>query len=288
MISIPSLITPENTYQETGSPKISSVLLNAREYLRDNDVIQNMHCLEIVLSGWVQIARGATCRLLKPGSINFRRKGNYHIYTSDNYTSLAIFMENDFINTFLKQHFTIAIQESDRSQTEPFFFFPSSDFVTANVKEIVSQMQSPSIYAYRIISFSIQQIFLQILSADRSKTLLIQLKELSRETNIDIGYFMEENFTKPLSIADMARTTARSVSVFKKEFVDKFHTTPVKWQMNRRLEYANYLINSCSEPVSLIAYNAGFANLSHFSKAYKKKYGVAPSRTRQEMPVNYC
>lgn len=283
MTHIPSEIALENPRLEFGRPTIFSVVLHAKSFQNNNDVLQSMHCLEIVLSGSVEIKRSGIAQRFSAGSLIFRKKGNYHVYPSGDYSSLWIFMENEFISSFLKQHITISVHDMNPRRNESLFSFSTSDFITANAHEVIKQIESPQPYGCCIVKFSIHQILLQLLSFDHSRSFITHLHEIAAERKIDIAYFMEENFTKQLSIADMARSTARSVSVFKKEFVVKFNMTPMKWQINRRLEYAHFLINTSAEPVSLIAYNSGFGNLSHFSKAYKKKFGVAPSKSRYEL-----
>lgn len=283
MTHIPSEISFENPYLEFGRPTIFTAVLYAKSFQNNNDILQSMHCLEIVLSGSVEITRLGKTQGFSAGSLIFRKKGNYQVYPSGDYSSLWIFMENEFISGFLKQHVTVSIHEMNLRRPESLVSFSSSHFINANVQEVIKQIKVPQPYACCIVKFSIHQILLQMLSCDHSKALISHLHEIAAERKIDIAYFMEENFTKQLSIADMAKSTARSVSVFKKEFVVKFNMTPMKWQINRRLEYAHFLINTSDEPVSLIAYNSGFGNLSHFSKAFKKKFGVAPSKSRYDL-----
>jgi transcriptional regulator GlxA family with amidase domain len=127
------------------------------------------------------------------------------------------------------------------------------------------------------------QILLQILAGDKERSFVAFLKYVSEERKLDLAYFMETNFNRQLSLKDMARLTGRSVSAFKKEFTHRFNTTPVKWQINRRLEYADYQLKNSCDPVSTIAYTSGFENISHFSKIYKEKFGASPKNTRTEV-----
>ncbi len=56
-----------------------------------------------------------------------------------------------------------------------------------------------------------------------------------------------------------------------------FQTTPSELLRERRLARAQALLRARSGNVSEIAYAVGFDNLSHFSQAFRKRYGVAPS-----------
>ena len=44
-----------------------------------------------------------------------------------------------------------------------------------------------------------------------------------------------------------------------------------------RLKRAAKLLKKASGNVSEIAYQVGFSNISHFAKAFRKRYGLSPS-----------
>jgi AraC-like DNA-binding protein len=44
-----------------------------------------------------------------------------------------------------------------------------------------------------------------------------------------------------------------------------------------RLQRAAQLLEQKWAPVTQVAYEVGYSNLSYFSKAFKEKYGVSPS-----------
>ena len=68
------------------------------------------------------------------------------------------------------------------------------------------------------------------------------------------------------------------MATFKRDFAKISDLTPRKWIIRRRLEAAHDLIESGGRKVTEVCFDVGFKNLSHFSKIYKKTYGVAPSR----------
>ncbi|WP_394353324.1 helix-turn-helix domain-containing protein [Spirosoma aureum] len=56
-----------------------------------------------------------------------------------------------------------------------------------------------------------------------------------------------------------------------------FNTTPEKCLQKKRLEQAYYLISTKKLSPSAVYLEVGFENLSHFSTAFKKKFGVNAS-----------
>lgn len=93
----------------------------------------------------------------------------------------------------------------------------------------------------------------------------------------DLEEFMDKNFTCDLTIEELAHYTGRSLSTFKRDFQEIFNDTPSRWVVKRRLEEAYLLLKQGKSTPSDIYLRVGFKNLSHFSTAFKKQFGVSPS-----------
>jgi len=61
-----------------------------------------------------------------------------------------------------------------------------------------------------------------------------------------------------------------------------FETTPEKWLQKKRLEQARYLIAEKKQRPSEVYLEVGFANLSHFSFAFKKQFGLTPTELTEK------
>lgn len=95
---------------------------------------------------------------------------------------------------------------------------------------------------------------------------------------IDLEAFMNKNYHFNVHLERFAYLTGRSLATFKRDFEKTFGTTPGRWLQQKRLQAAHFLIEEKGQKVSDVYFDLGFENLSHFSYAYKKMYGVAPSR----------
>ncbi len=108
--------------------------------------------------------------------------------------------------------------------------------------------------------------------------LAILFKEFSLANRADLNLFMNLNFMRKVPLSQLAILSGRSLSTFNRDFKSVFNNTPHKWILKKRLELAyNLLIESHSDNVSDIYIKAGFEDLAHFSKAFKKEYGYNPS-----------
>ncbi|MFP5439588.1 MAG: helix-turn-helix domain-containing protein [Bacteroidia bacterium] len=104
------------------------------------------------------------------------------------------------------------------------------------------------------------------------------LLDISEPGKIDLKDFMQHNFRFNVSLERFAYLTGRSLSTFKRDFEKLFGTTPSRWLQQKRLDEALYLITQKGTKVSDVYIEVGFENLSHFSFAFKKAFGKAPTQ----------
>jgi AraC-like DNA-binding protein len=103
------------------------------------------------------------------------------------------------------------------------------------------------------------------------------LFDFSEPVKVDLESFMLKNYHFNVELQRFAYLTGRSLSTFKRDFEKIFHTTPSRWLVQKRLEEAWHLIRDEGKTPSDVYLEVGFEDLSHFSFAFKKKYGLAPS-----------
>jgi AraC-like DNA-binding protein len=93
---------------------------------------------------------------------------------------------------------------------------------------------------------------------------------------------MEANFCFNLSLGDFAKLCNRSLSTFKRDFQCVYGDPPGRWLTGKRLEYAAVLLRDPELQVTQVALQCGFEDLSHFSRAFKARFGSSPARFRKE------
>lgn len=102
------------------------------------------------------------------------------------------------------------------------------------------------------------------------------LFDFSEAWKIDLIDFMEQNYTEDLTLAEFASYTGRSLATFKRDFAKVSSLPPQRWIMEHRLEKAKTLLLEKGVTAQDVGYMVGFKNRSHFSQAFKKKFGYAP------------
>jgi AraC family transcriptional regulator, exoenzyme S synthesis regulatory protein ExsA len=103
------------------------------------------------------------------------------------------------------------------------------------------------------------------------------LTNFEEPDKIDLVSYMEKNFMFNMPMEKFGYLTGRSLTTFKRDFKKAFNTTPQKWLTQKRLELAHYhFVEKHKKPID-VCYEVGFENLSHFSYAFKKHFGYAPT-----------
>jgi AraC family transcriptional regulator len=65
-------------------------------------------------------------------------------------------------------------------------------------------------------------------------------------------------------------------------FRQVYGVTPGEYVRRLRLEWAKERILNSAEPLSDLALQAGFADQSHLSRAFRARYGVPPAHLRKK------
>jgi AraC-like DNA-binding protein len=94
---------------------------------------------------------------------------------------------------------------------------------------------------------------------------------------VELVSFMEKNYMFNMPLEKFGYLTGRSLTTFKRDFKKAFNTTPQKWLTQKRLELAHYELAEKKKKAVEVCYETGFENLSHFSFAFKKHFGYAPT-----------
>lgn len=91
---------------------------------------------------------------------------------------------------------------------------------------------------------------------------------------------MEANLETPLSIADVCRHVGLSHRQLDRLFAQCVRKTPALYYRDIRLDRARGLVTQTDLSMSEIAFASGFSSQVHFSRAYKERFGLPPSKDR--------
>jgi len=103
---------------------------------------------------------------------------------------------------------------------------------------------------------------------------------LSAAAEKRIRDYLQENFRRKLSIAELAGICGLSPGYFTQAFAKTFGSPPHRYVLERRLEYAEKLLAKTEMPVAEVAYLSGFSSQSHLTSMLRLHKRKTPSQYR--------
>lgn len=94
--------------------------------------------------------------------------------------------------------------------------------------------------------------------------------------------YIAENIDRPLSLEAIADHARLSVSRLSHLFQDRYGCSIMSWRDDLRMQLACRILKMTDAPVKQVAIRVGYANPLHFSKMFRKRMGLSPSRYREE------
>lgn len=91
---------------------------------------------------------------------------------------------------------------------------------------------------------------------------------------------METTIENPLSRRDMARLAGISPRHLDRLFAEQMPAGFLESYRNIRLDHARKLLEQSPLAISEVAFATGFSSASHFSRAYKQRFGIQPKSVR--------
>lgn len=254
-------------------------------YYFNNDVrchkmIEN-HTLIYVYAGELQVDENNKQTRIHGGQCVFIRRDNRVTMTKQpkgEEQFKAIFMV--LTRNFLREFF----QTMNRSELPlEVARFKQSLVKLPKTPDIESLFQSMTPYfdssikpTEQLMKLKMQEAVYSLLNID--KNFYSCLFDFTEPWKIDIIDFLEKNYMYDFSVEDIAVYTGRSLAAFKRDFKKISPLPPQKWLIEKRLKVAHDKLLNEKVRVSDIYLEVGFKNLSHFSTAFKKQYGFAPTK----------
>jgi len=104
--------------------------------------------------------------------------------------------------------------------------------------------------------------------------------DLSTASADRLREFLNENFTRSLSIDDLAAIADCSRAHFARAFAKTFGLPPHRYLIHLRLDLAEKLLLSSTISLADIAYRTGFSSQSHLTTAMRQYRGHTPAQLR--------
>lgn len=246
------------------------------------------HCnyFAYVLSGVTTYSDRKNQYVVRNGDAMFVRKGSYVAQQHDagDYCALIIFVTDDFVQKVADKYPATQQMSSVLSARNNNSIIPMAvdESLSAYFHSVLSYFSRPTAPPDELLKVKAEELLLNIFTGSNNRILARCLREIRENGKVSLRDVMESSFIHPMSLAEYARLCGRSLSTFKSDFHTTYNTSPGKWLIQARVQYARILIETTNDTVNDIAFRSGFKNTAHFVKVFKDTYGMPPLQYRMK------
>jgi AraC family transcriptional regulator len=98
--------------------------------------------------------------------------------------------------------------------------------------------------------------------------------------------FIDAHIDSPMTLAELAEAVGLSRMHFAAQLRRATGFRPNEYMLRHRVEKARTMLAETNVPIAELALNVGFSSQSHFTSAFKRFSGLAPSRWRRRCAIN--
>lgn len=219
-------------------------------------------------------AQGGDAMFVKKGSYVVHRRGDV------GFCALLIFVPDEFIKTVLEKYPRLHFRKPEKTPDDPMFRINLDESLTAYFHSVLSYFSNAISPSPELLKIKFEELLLNIMTSRQNQSLAACLGDIQKCGKVSLRNVMETSFMFNMSLEEYAKLCGRSLTVFKTEFQETFNTSPGKWLIRKRLQYAGLLIETTNEPINDIAFKSGFKNTTHFVRVFKDTYGIPPLQYR--------
>lgn len=108
----------------------------------------------------------------------------------------------------------------------------------------------------------------------------MQFFNRQRDAMLQAIRYLEQHYTEPVSIEDIARSALLSQSYFRYLFKTLTNKTFVEYLHSLRIRKAMDLLKNTDDRVVDICFDCGFGSINYFNRTFKTMVGVSPTQYR--------
>lgn len=219
------------------------------------------------------------------GDIIFVKKGANltHQFFDDEFCAIFMFIPDDFIKEFLKRNTALLTATQKNLSSQDAVLRVHTNELLANyhrsVQSYLSLREKPN---EQLLKLKFEELLLSLFASTKHGELTAYFISLCQDQQYHLSRVMEENFGYNLKLQDYALLCHQSMSSFKKNFKQHYHTTPAAWLLQKKLDLARHKIMTTGLSISQVSFECGFEDTSHFIRVFKQKNKLTPLQYRQK------
>lgn len=238
------------------------------------------HTLGYLISGSSEIFVGGKKYVYQGGDFRFFRRNQLARYTKfpppgGEYKSISITMDQEMLRG-ISEEYDLQMQKPNNELCG--LVLEPNNLLKNYMESITPYLDGTNKFNKMLTDLKVKEAVMILLQTN--PVLKDVLFDFTEPGKIDLEAYMNAHYKFNVDINRFAYLTGRSLATFKRDFVRIFNAAPNRWIQQKRLTDAHYLIKEKGWRSSDVYMEVGFKDLSHFSFAFKKAFGVSPSSLR--------
>ena len=245
--------------------------------------------LEIIYvkSGFLTVSISGESYIGKPGDAFVVSPGNLHLMGSDTgtvdyYTFLFPLKNLSFRADDLFEEKLLEPLNSGHLMINPRINDTAKELCEQLIEVYESKNQESESQLTAQIKTKI--ILLQFILEMWKKGFIIENDTNGRNTvEKEMVSYIQQNYTGKISLKEFGEQFHLSEKYISRYFKEHFHITLSQYVTYLRLEHAKQLLQDTDIPVTEVAMQSGYQNVSYFIRSFKKTYEISPLKYRNNM-----
>lgn len=250
--------------------KMTSSVVNSK-------VVLGMNMFSFLQVGKKQVHTAGTSVAVNKEQSLLLKKGNWlwtELLDKDiiYYCKLFFFAQSK-LQDFLKKR---SLYEVTHSKESPYFVIQNDKYIDSYINSLSLMMNVKKKVSNELLSVKFEELLLYLIHK-YGEPFEVFLHSLIVQERSSFKKIVESKVDSNLKLEEIAFLCNMSLSTFKRHFANEYQISPGKWLQEKRLQKAKQLLESGVHKPSDIYLDFGYNNLSNFSSAFKKKFGINPS-----------
>lgn len=277
IVTLPDLFKEMKPASEQGP--ITTYDYVSRQAVHKCKVALNANLFSFLQEGTKVVNHHAGAEVLQPDRFLMMRAGNClmteQLSDQRHYRSILLFFDSNVLAEIAVKH---GIQSGPRLEERDYFSLPSDPFIQGFTTSLSFLQRNGRAIPSALLLVKLEELMLYLAETHGPEAVTFFLDHGRSRREINFRNSMERNVESKLTVEELAFLCSMSPSTFKRRFKETYGMPPSRWFLEKRLEQAGYLLRVERRKPSEIYHEAGFENLSSFTQAFKKHYGLTPGK----------
>jgi AraC-like DNA-binding protein len=201
----------------------------------------------------------------------------------EQHVEIVLQMKEDFLGeSFLDKPEMLDIRQMFQRSRQGISFYGDTK---REVGELLKQMPERAPFERLLMLLSV----LQKMALSNEYRLLgangfgIEVNAQDQDRMRAVYFYVEENFKDAISLAEVARRVNMTIPAFCRYFKRLTNKTFIQFVNEYRVAHASRMLSDESLSISVIGFESGFNNISHFNKQFREIMKISPRDYRKKL-----